>query len=133
MKKPISNLVNKDTLVRRILASEKVQNLKLRNKPTMEMVRTIYDELEKQIIRELAEIDETKDVNNPVTIRLFDGVTIVGYFKPPINFVPSFLKDKPDKLAKVDFKSKVNVKITATRYFKEKVTKLREQLINDKK
>ena len=114
MKKPVSNLVNKDTLVRRVYDSEKVQNLKLRNKPTLEMVRTIYNEIESQIMKELAEIDESKDVNNPVNIRVFDGVTIVGYYKPPINFVPSFLKDRPDKLAKVDFKSKINVKINAT-------------------
>ena len=127
MKKPVKNLINKEALVRKVYDSENVQSLKLKNKPTLEMVRTVYNELEKQIIKELADIDETKDINNPITIRLFDGITIEGYYKPPTNRIPSYLKDKPDEAKKVNFKSKVNVKVTASRYYKEKITALSEK------
>lgn len=119
------NLTNKESLVRKIFASDTLQNYKIKNnKLTLELVRTIYDELENQVIRELSEVAEINSKDNPITVKLFEGVTLASYYKPPVEKIPSFFKNNPDKCNIEDYKSKVGIKANVTRYFKQKISKI---------
>lgn len=119
--------INKEQLVRKILDTDKIKNYTFRyNKVTLDLVRTIYDELENQIITYLSEVDETNTSDNPKTIRLFEGVTLSSCYKPAKETVLNF-SDSKDK---VMVKSRVDVKANVTRYIKEKITKLNERQDN---
>lgn len=124
-------IVNKEALVRKIYASETMQNYTIKNnKLTLDLIRTIYDELGNQITNSLSEITEENDKDNPIVVRVFDGMSLSGYYKPPIDKVPSFFKNNPDKCNLSDFKSKVGIKTNITRYFKKKISKLNNEYLD---
>lgn len=123
--------INRDVLVRRVFASDRMQNFEIKhNKLTMELIRSIYEELENQVVKCLSEVDETNDNKNPVVVRLFEGITISSFYKPPKETVLNFLKDD-NKTTTV--KGRVGIKVNVTRYIKEKITKLNEEFRNNKK
>lgn len=116
--------INKEVLIRRIANSDRFKNYEIKNtKLTLELIREIYDELENQVIDCLSEVDETNDTNNPVVIRLFEGITLSSFYKPQKDVFLNFIKDE-DNIATI--KGRVGVKANVTRYIKEKITKLRE-------
>ena len=116
--------INKEVLIRRIANSDRFKNYEIKNtKLTLELIREIYDELENQVVDCLSEVDETNDTNNPVVIRLFEGITLSSFYKPQKDVFLNFIKDE-DNIATI--KGRVGVKANVTRYIKEKITKLRE-------
>ena len=116
--------INKEVLIRRIANSDRFKNYEIKNtKLTLELIREIYDELENQVVNCLSEVDETNDTNNPVVIRLFEGITLSSFYKPQKDVFLNFIKDE-DNIATI--KGRVGVKANVTRYIKEKITKLRE-------
>ena len=116
--------INKEVLIRRIANSDRFKNYEIKkNKLTLELIRDIYDELENQVVDCLSEVDETNDTNNPVVIRLFEGITLSSFYKPQKDVFLNFIKDE-DNIATI--KGRVGVKANVTRYIKEKITKLRE-------
>ena len=116
--------INKEVLIRRIANSDRFKNYEIKNtKLTLELIREIYDELENQVVNCLSEVDETNDINNPVVIRLFEGITLSSFYKPQKDVFLNFIKDE-DNIATI--KGRVGVKANVTRYIKEKITKLRE-------
>lgn len=118
--------INKDMLVRRVFASDRMQNFEIRyNKLTMELIREIYEELENQVVKCLSEVDETNDSKHPVVVRLFEGVTISSFYKPPKETVLNFMKNTTDNT--ITAKGRVGIKTNVTRYLKEKLTKLNEE------
>ena len=66
MKKPIKNLINKNDLIKRIVKSENIINSKSKfnNKITQNLVSTIYDEIENQLMNILSDLDETNTEDN---------------------------------------------------------------------
>ena len=116
--------INKEVLIRRIANSDRFKNYEIKkNKLTLELIRDIYDELENQVIDCLSEVDETNDTDNPVVIRLFEGITLSSFYKPQKDVFLNFIKSE-DNIATI--KGRVGVKANVTRYIKEKITKLRE-------
>ena len=116
--------INKEVLIRRIANSDRFKNYEIKNtKLTLELIREIYDELESQVVNCLSEVDETNDTNNPVVIRLFEGITLSSFYKPQKDVFLNFIKSE-DNIATI--KGRVGVKANVTRYIKEKITKLRE-------
>ena len=116
--------INKEVLIRRIANSDRFKNYEIKNtKLTLELIREIYDELENQVVNCLSEVDETNDTNNPIVIRLFEGITLSSFYKPQKDVFLNFIKDE-DNIATI--KGRVGVKANVTRYIKEKITKLRE-------
>ena len=116
--------INKEVLIRRIANSDRFKNYEIKNtKLTLELIREIYDELENQVVNCLSEVDEANDTNNPVVIRLFEGITLSSFYKPQKDVFLNFIKDE-DNIATI--KGRVGVKANVTRYIKEKITKLRE-------
>ena len=116
--------INKEVLIRRIANSDRFKNYEIKNtKLTLELIREIYDELENQVVNCLSEVDETNDTNNPVVIRLFEGITLSSFYKPQKDVFLNFIKGE-DNIATI--KGRVGVKANVTRYIKEKITKLRE-------
>ena len=116
--------INKEVLIRRIANSDRFKNYEIKNtKLTLELIREIYDELENQVVNCLSEVDETNDTNNPVVIRLFEGITLSSFYKPQKDVFLNFIKSE-DNIATI--KGRVGVKANVTRYIKEKITKLRE-------
>ena len=116
--------INKEVLIRRIANSDRFKNYEIKkNKLTLELIRDIYDELENQVVDCLSEVDETNDTDNPVVIRLFEGITLSSFYKPQKDVFLNFIKDE-DNIATI--KGRVGVKANVTRYIKEKITKLRE-------
>ena len=116
--------INKEVLIRRIANSDRFKNYEIKNtKLTLELIREIYDELENQVVNCLSEVDETNDINNPVVIRLFEGITLSSFYKPQKDVFLNFIKSE-DNIATI--KGRVGVKANVTRYIKEKITKLRE-------
>ena len=116
--------INKEVLIRRIANSDRFKNYEIKNtKLTLELIREIYDELENQVVNCLSEVDETNDTDNPVVIRLFEGITLSSFYKPQKDVFLNFIKDE-DNIATI--KGRVGVKANVTRYIKEKITKLRE-------
>ena len=116
--------INKEVLIRRIANSDRFKNYEIKNtKLTLELIREIYDELENQVIDCLSEVDETNDTDNPVVIRLFEGITLSSFYKPQKDVFLNFIKSE-DNIATI--KGRVGVKANVTRYIKEKITKLRE-------
>ena len=121
--------INKDTLVRRIFASDRISNYKIRNnKLTMDLIHNIYEELETQIIKCLSEVDESNTVDNPVVVRVFEGITLSSHYKPQKETVLNFSKES----GSTTVKSRVGVKVSATRYIKEKITKFNEEFRKSK-
>lgn len=116
--------INKEVLIRRIANSDRFKNYEIKkNKLTLELIREIYDELENQVVNCLSEVDETNDTDNPVVIRLFEGITLSSFYKPQKDVFLNFIKGE-DNIATI--KGRVGVKANVTRYIKEKITKLRE-------
>ena len=116
--------INKEVLIRRIANSDRFKNYEIKNtKLTLELIREIYDELENQVVNCLSEVDETNDTNNPIVIRLFEGITLSSFYKPQKDVFLNFIKSE-DNIATI--KGRVGVKANVTRYIKEKITKLRE-------
>ena len=116
--------INKEVLIRRIANSDRFKNYEIKNtKLTLELIREIYDELENQVVNCLSEVDETNDTDNPVVIRLFEGITLSSFYKPQKDVFLNFIKSE-DNIATI--KGRVGVKANVTRYIKEKITKLRE-------
>ena len=116
--------INKEVLIRRIANSDRFKNYEIKNtKLTLELIREIYDELENQVVNCLSEVDETNDTDNPIVIRLFEGITLSSFYKPQKDVFLNFIKDE-DNIATI--KGRVGVKANVTRYIKEKITKLRE-------
>lgn len=116
--------INKEVLIRRIANSDRFKNYEIKkNKLTLELIRDIYDELENQVVDCLSEVDETNDTDNPVVIRLFEGITLSSFYKPQKDVFLNFIKSE-DNIATI--KGRVGVKANVTRYIKEKITKLRE-------
>ena len=124
MKKPIKNLINKNDLIKRIVKSENIINSKSKfnNKITQNLVSIIYDEIENQLMNILSDLDETNTEDNSVTVKLFDGISFTSYVKPPINYIPHFMKNKPESIDDMKFERKVEIKANVTRYCKEKAT-----------
>lgn len=121
--------INKDTLVRKIFASDRMTNYTIRNnKLTMDLIHNIYEELESQIIQSLSEVDETNTLDNPVVVRVFEGITLSSYFKPQKETILNFAKEE----GTTTLKPRVGVKVSATRYIKEKITKLNEEFRKSK-
>ena len=116
--------INKEVLIRRIANSNRFKNYEIKNtKLTLELIREIYDELENQVVNCLSEVDETNDTDNPIVIRLFEGITLSSFYKPQKDVFLNFIKSE-DNIATI--KGRVGVKANVTRYIKEKITKLRE-------
>ena len=116
--------INKEVLIRRIANSDRFKNYEIKNtKLTLELIREIYDELENQVVNCLSEVDETNDTDNPIVIRLFEGITLSSFYKPQKDVFLNFIKGE-DNIATI--KGRVGVKANVTRYIKEKITKLRE-------
>ena len=116
--------INKEVLIRRIANSDRFKNYEIKNtKLTLELIREIYDELENQVVNCLSEVDETNDTDNPIVIRLFEGITLSSFYKPQKDVFLNFIKSE-DNIATI--KGRVGVKANVTRYIKEKITKLRE-------
>lgn len=116
--------INKEVLIRRIANSDRFKNYEIKNtKLTLELIREIYDELENQVVDCLSEVDETNDTDNPIVIRLFEGITLSSFYKPQKDVFLNFIKSE-DNIATI--KGRVGVKANVTRYIKEKITKLRE-------
>ena len=121
--------INKDALVRRIFASDRISNYKIRNnKITMDLIHSIYEELETQIVKCLSEVDESNTVDNPVVVRVFEGITFSSHYKPQKETVLNFSKES----GSTTVKSRVGVKVSATRYIKEKITKFNEEFRKSK-
>ena len=116
--------INKEVLIRRIANSDRFKNYEIKNtKLTLELIREIYDELENQVVNCLSEVDETNDTDNPIVIRLFEGITLSSFYKPQKDVFLNFIKSE-DNITTI--KGRVGVKANVTRYIKEKITKLRE-------
>ena len=116
--------INKEVLIRRIANSDRFKNYEIKNtKLTLELIREIYDELENQVVNCLSEVDESNDTDNPIVIRLFEGITLSSFYKPQKDVFLNFIKSE-DNIATI--KGRVGVKANVTRYIKEKITKLRE-------
>lgn len=116
--------INKDDLIRRIVSSDEIKDIKTYGKVTMSLIRSIYDEMENQIVTYLSDIDETNTVDNPKMVRLFEGITLSSYYKPSKETVLNF----SDSKEKVTVKSRIDVKANVTRYIKEKITRLNKEL-----
>ena len=116
--------INKDMLIRRIHASDNVQNLIIKNnRITLDLLRNIYDELENQLVKAMSEVTVENTADNPIVIRLFEGMNIECYYKPEKETILNFLKHTPnDGLTTI--KSRVGVRISTTRHFKEKLAKI---------
>ena len=123
-------LINKEALIRRTYANDKIQNYNIKNnKMTLDLVRTMYEELENQVIKALSEVTVENNKDNPIIIKLFDGISLSSYYKPPIDKVPSFFKNNPDMCELENFKSRVGIKTNITRYLKERVAKLNKEYL----
>ena len=49
--------INKDELVRRVASSDDIKEMKVFGRVTMSLIRSIYDELENEIVAYLSELD----------------------------------------------------------------------------
>ena len=116
--------INKDELIRKIASSDDIKDIKINGKVTMTLIRSIYDELENQIVAYLSELDENNTVDNPKVVRVFEGITLSSYYKPQKETVLNFSETKE----KVMVKSRIDVKANVTRYIREKITKLNKEL-----
>lgn len=116
--------INKDELIRRVASSDDIKEMKVFGRVTMSLIRSIYDELENQIVAYLSELDECNTVDNPKVVRVFEGITLSSYYKPQKETVLNFSETKE----KVTVKSRIDVKANVTRYIREKITRLNKEL-----
>ena len=123
----MEELITKDEFLRKVYSSEKIQNYRFAlnsKRPSMDFIRLVYDEIDKAIADILSKVTEDNIKENPISIKLFDGVKISSYYKPPIDTLPNFYKKNDKDLDINNFKSKVGVKVDFTRYYRDKLTNL---------
>lgn len=94
--------------------SDIIQSVADKTDYNVELIKTIYTEIENEIISCILSVNEGQDVK----MQVFDGIYVSGVYLPP-RFKHNNLVGKDQYV-----KSKVNVKAEASRRFKEKINRI---------
>lgn len=105
----------------RVTKEDMILEIARREKIKIPIVRAVYNALEKLFFETITSTTESDTKDNPINIRLFEGISFNSYYEPEKEKKVNYITDKESNTILV--KSKIKLKALITKNLKNKLNK----------